>query len=335
MDVFPVAIGCVVLGLTIAVAFLGFGSAWPLIAVVIGTVAVFGLAAAGARALSKASLRRSKEELTAGSQELKDLKSDFLACVSQELRMPIAAMVGFSATLTDMWDELDDDAKRGLSLRLLCNADNLNTLITELVDLSKLEAGLAVPELRPVDVSTEIHNAVRGLAIPLNHHRVQIHAHEGLLALADPIAVRRTLEALLSNAGKFSSPGSLIIARGHVSGDEVVISVDDNGMGIPEDEVDLIFDRFYRIGCFDEVRIGGMGIGLAVAKRFVETMGGKIWVEPVGGRGTTFSFTLKAYSGAAPAGHHSKLTSPMRTSSPILAPASPKAASTPARSRRP
>lgn len=334
-DAISVAIGSAVLVLTLAIAFLGTRSVWPVMALATFCIVLTVLVVATSRKITNARLRRSQEELSTKNEHLKELASDFLAGVSHELKIPTAAMLGLSATLTDMWNELDENAKRGLTLRLVSNAEHLNSLITELVDLSRLEAGLGVPELNPVDVSAEIRAAAIALSIALNHHRLQIMAPPRLMALGDRVGIRRSIEALLSNAGKFSPPGSLIILRAHVSGEQVTISVDDNGVGIPDEELEKVFDSFYRIRGSNDVRVGGMGIGLAVAKRYVESMGGRIWVEAVGGRGSTFSFTLIAYSGAVPAGHHSKLTSPIRTSSPLLAPASPRAPSTPARSSRP
>ena len=334
-DAISVAIGAAILVLTLAIVFLGTRSVSPVVPLATLCVVLTLLVLATAGRIAKSRLRRSQEEMSIKNAHLEELANDFLAGVSHELKIPTAAMLGLSATLTDMWNELDENAKRGLTLRLVSNAEHLNSLITELVDLSRLEAGLGVPELKPVDVSAEIRAAAVALSIALNHHRLQIMAPPSVMALGDRVGIRRSIEALLSNAGKFSPPGSLIIVRAHESGEEVTVSVDDNGVGIPDEEVEKIFDSFYRIRGSNDVRVGGMGIGLAVAKRYVESMGGRIWVEAVGGRGSTFSFTLIAYSGAVPAGHHSKLTSPIRTSSPLLAPASPSAPSTPARSSRP
>ncbi|MBW3588815.1 MAG: hypothetical protein KY429_05305 [Actinobacteria bacterium] len=282
--------------LVLAVAYgIGlFGSVEPLKPVLVGMLAAAALAAAvmgTGHLIARPHIRRAAQTKELSGKELETLKTEFLATVSQELKMPTAAIVGLSAALTDMWQELEDEGKRGISLRLMSNAEHLNTLITDLLDLSRMEAGVALPCLKPIEVSEAIKRTVEALAIHLNHHRLQVHAPSGLVAMADQVGVRRVLEALLTNAAKFSPADCLIIVRAHLTGDEVIVSVDDNGIGIPEEEIDRIFDRFYRIEEGD-LRVSGIGIGLAVAKSFVKAMGGRIWVETVAGRGSTFSFSL-------------------------------------------
>lgn len=287
-----VAVGVVVLTVAYGVGL--FGWVWPIKPVLIGMLAASvatGLVLGAGHLIARPRIRVATEELERASRELENLKTEFLGTVSQELKVPTAAIVGFSATLTDMWNDLEEDVKRAISLRLMSNAEHLNALITDLLDLSRLEAGVALPHLKPLGVSEAIRKTVEALAIPLNHHRVQIHAASGSVAMADQVGVRRVLEALLTNAAKFSPAGSLIIVRAHLACDEVIVSVDDNGVGIPQEEVDRIFDRFYRVEEGD-LRVSGIGIGLAVAKSFVAAMGGRIWVETVAGRGSTFSFAL-------------------------------------------
>jgi len=287
-----ISIAILVLAVSYAVGL--FGSVEPMKPVLVGMLAAAALATAAMGAghlIARPHIRRAAHTEELAGKDLETLKSEFLATVSQELKMPTAAIVGLSATLTDMWHELEEEVKRGISLRLMSNAEHLNTLITDLLDLSRLEAGVALPRLKPLGISEAIKRTVEALAIHLNHHRLQVHVPSGLVAMADQVGVRRVLEALLTNAAKFSPTGSLIIVRAHLTGDDVIVSVDDNGVGIPEEEIDRIFDRFYRIEEGD-LRVSGIGIGLAVAKSFVKAMGGRIWVETVAGRGSTFSFSL-------------------------------------------
>lgn len=219
------------------------------------------------------------------------LKSEFLAMVSHELRTPLTAAKGFVDTVLLHWDKLDEDRRMELLRRASSNSDELSRLIGQLLDFSKIDADRV--ELHPRVFSVrELTEAVLGDIAPVvEAHVIEVDFEPGLNAIADPDAVSHVIVNLLTNATKFSAPGSEITISGRAVDDEVVVSITDRGQGIPEHDQQRIFERFYQSDQEWTSR-RGTGIGLAIARRFVEQHGGRIWVQSVLGEGSTFAFTL-------------------------------------------
>jgi len=232
-----------------------------------------------------------EREAAARLAEADRLKSEFLAMVSHELRTPLTAAKGFVDTVLLHWDKLDDERRKELLRRASGNADELSRMIGQLLDFSRIDADHV--ELHPRVFSVrELTEAVLGDIAPVvEQHEIELDLEDHLNAIADPDAVSHVIVNLLTNATKFSPPGSLITISGRSVDDEVVISVTDRGQGIPEQDQARIFERFYQSAQPWTSR-RGTGIGLAIARRFVEQHGGRIWVQSVVGEGSTFAFTL-------------------------------------------
>jgi len=219
------------------------------------------------------------------------LKSEFLATVSHELRTPLTATKGFVDTVLLQWDRLDDAQRRRLLQRASGNADELARLIDQLLDYSRLDAGTVAVFLVEVELASLIDKLVARMAPVLDGHRVRVDAEPGILVDTDPDAFAHVLGNLLTNAANFSPDGSPISVMTATGAGCAVVSVQDRGIGIAADEHERIFERFYRVR--DDSGAGrGTGIGLAIAARFVELLGGTIRVESAPGDGSTFSFTL-------------------------------------------
>jgi phosphoserine phosphatase RsbU/P len=219
-------------------------------------------------------------------------KSEFLALVSHELRTPLTAVKGFVDTVLLHWDRLPDERRHELLTRASSNADELGRLVSQLMEFGRTESGpieLAPDEL---DVAAAVDIALLGIAPVVAGHRVEVDVPDGLAVEADADAFNHVLVNLLTNAVKFSPAGSRVKIGARRAGDEVVVSVTDEGAGIAPDEQELIFDRFYQSRNGDHAR--GTGIGLTIAQRFTAQHGGRMWVESELGRGATFSFTMPA-----------------------------------------
>jgi len=219
-------------------------------------------------------------------------KSEFLALVSHELRTPLTAVKGFVDTVLLHWDGLPDERRRELLTRASSNADELGRLVGQLMEFARSEARPI--ELSPVELSVRgaADTALHDLAPVVAEHVVDVDVPRDLAVEADADAFNHVLVNLLTNAVKFSPSGSRVVVRGDRDGSDVVVSVSDEGEGIPSDEQDRIFDRYYQSSAGDRGR--GTGIGLTIAQRFTELHGGRIWVESDPGRGSTFSFTMPA-----------------------------------------
>ncbi len=223
------------------------------------------------------------------------LKSEFLATVSHELRTPLTATKGFVDTVLLQWDRLDDAQRRQLLQRASGNADELARLIDQLLDFSRLDTGTVRVFPVEADLAELVDTLVARMAPVLARHPVTVEATAGITVEVDPAAFAHVLGNLLTNAANFSPDGAPIHVVSEVVSEEVegmhsCRSATD-GIGIDADEHERIFERFYRVG--DDSGTGrGTGIGLAIAARFAELIGGRIRVESTPGDGSMFSFTV-------------------------------------------
>jgi PAS domain S-box-containing protein len=231
-------------------------------------------------------------------KELDKMKSAFVSNVSHELRTPLTAI---KASADNMLDRLIGDLNGkqvGYLTRIKSNSDRLARLINDLLDLSTIEAGKI--DLRPtnlplVTLVKEAAESLRPVAAEKLINLTVMSADPGVIAWADRDKVIQVLMNLIGNALKFTpARGKVTIAVAKNSAAWMQISVTDTGPGIPAEEVNKVFGRFYQIGQAGTQKTQGTGLGLAISKALVEMHGGKIWVESEAGKGSTFSFTLPA-----------------------------------------
>ncbi len=221
-------------------------------------------------------------------------KSEFLANMSHELRTPLNAIIGFSEVLADgMFGEVND--KQAEYLRdILDSGRHLLSLINDILDLSKIEAGRMELEVTQFDLPAAIDNALtlvreragrRGIALGRD-----IDRRVGAIR-ADERKVKQVLLNLLSNALKFTPEGGRVEVRATVGDQMVEIAVADTGVGIAPEDQETVFEEFRQVGTASK-KVEGTGLGLALSRKFVELHGGRIWVQSAVGAGSTFTFTL-------------------------------------------
>jgi signal transduction histidine kinase len=220
-------------------------------------------------------------------------KGEFLALVSHELRTPLTAVKGFVDTVLEHWQTLPDHRRRELLDRASSNADELNRLVGQLLDFARLDAANVRMTPQRIELSEEVADVLENLAAALTEHPVQVDVPAGVAILADPNAFADVLTNLLTNAAKFSTAGAPIRVHAEADGDVVLVSVVDHGAGIPLDEQDRVFDRFYQSPSNLPTQ-RGTGIGLTIAKRFTEMQGGRISLESEPGLGSTFFVSMPA-----------------------------------------
>ena len=229
-------------------------------------------------------------ELEAASRH----KSEFLASMSHELRTPLNAILGFSEVLSErMFGEINDKQAEYLS-DILESGRHLLSLINDILDLSKIEAGRMELEPAEFDLKDAVENAMslvrerahrRGIAFQRT-----IDDNVGLIR-ADERKVKQVLLNLLSNALKFTPEGGEIHVRGELRDGMAQISVTDSGVGIAPEDQEAVFEEFRQVGKAEK-KAEGTGLGLAISRKFIELHGGKIWVKSQVGTGSTFAFTL-------------------------------------------
>ena len=222
-------------------------------------------------------------------------KSEFLASMSHELRTPLNAVIGFSEVLqASMFGALNEKQAEYVD-DILHSGRHLLSLINDILDLAKIEAGRV--ELHPAtfDLAVTIDNAIlltkeravrRGLRLERN-----VAPDLGTID-ADERKVKQVLVNLLSNAVKFTREGGTITVSATRGPAEITLVVEDTGIGIADEDQALVFEEFRQVGSDYMRKQEGTGLGLALARRFVELHGGRIWVQSALGRGSAFSFTL-------------------------------------------
>ena len=223
-------------------------------------------------------------------------KSEFLANMSHELRTPLNAIIGFSEVLAEkMFGDINDKQTEYLQ-DILESGRHLLSLINDILDLSKIEAGRMELELSEFDLPQAIENAlilVRERASRRGITAGQHHRSSGSAKIdGDERKVKQVLLNLLSNALKFTPEGRPDRRRRAVlDGDMAEVSVTDTGIGIAPEDQEAVFEEFRQVGTADK-KAEGTGLGLALSRKFVELHGGRIWVKSQLGAGSTFTFTL-------------------------------------------
>lgn len=214
---------------------------------------------------------------------------EIIATVSHELRSPLTSIKGFTSLLLSRWDGIADDRKKEMLEAVRHDADRVTRMLTELLDISRLEAGRLHLSVRPLEVGPIIRSVVDKVAMvePELEATVDI-ADDVPEVVADGDKVEQVLTNLVENAAKYGSPvGLRITARLTDAG--VAVAVADQGPGIPAEDLDRVFERFYRR---EEGRPTGTGLGLWISRGLVEAHGGTLEAASVEGQGSTFTFTL-------------------------------------------
>lgn len=237
-------------------------------------------------------------------ERLERVRKDFVINVSHELRTPLASIQGYAETLMDGALEDRDNNMRFLGI-IRHNAERLARLTADLLTLSRIELRRQNFRLETYPVNELLREAmdlVRPLAEKKGIRLEERPAPEEAEACCDAEAVSQVLSNLLDNAIKYTPEGGAITVGAAPHGAVVKFMVRDTGLGIPEEDLPRLFERFYRVDKARSRELGGTGLGLAIVKHLVLAQGGEVWVESRAGEGATFWFTLPARSAAEPAG---------------------------------
>jgi signal transduction histidine kinase len=214
--------------------------------------------------------------------------------MSHELRTPLNAIIGFSEVLSQrMFGEINDKQAEYLA-DILESGQHLLSLINDILDLSKIEAGRMELEPTEFNLPTTIENTLILVRERAQRHGITLgHTVDERLGTirGDERKVKQVLLNLLSNALKFTSEGGQIDVRAELRDGTAEISVRDTGVGIAPEDQEAVFEEFRQVGIASK-KVEGTGLGLAISRKFIELHGGRIWVESQVGKGSTFAFTL-------------------------------------------
>jgi PAS domain S-box-containing protein len=224
-------------------------------------------------------------------KDLDRMKSTLLSTVSHELRTPLAAIKGYVTTLLAQDVEWDAEAQRQFLQTISDETDRLAKLVKDLLDMSRIEAGTLQMQREPYSVTALIRQAVRQVRPPCDA-RLELRISGDLPAVwVDVARIETVVRNFLENAVKYSPPDTPIELEAQQQNGNVVVQVRDYGAGVPEVMHDKVFDRFFRVDNRLTRHTGGVGMGLAICKGFIEAHGGQVWVTD-GEPGSVFGFSI-------------------------------------------
>ncbi len=238
-------------------------------------------------------------------EELDRLKSNFLATMSHELRTPLTSVIGYAEMMAEGLAGSVTPEQKDYLTTILGKADQLLGLITSVLDVSSLESGQLALERTQLSLAELVSNEVATFQAQANRRNIaiQLETVDDSLVLGDKRKIRQVVSSLLSNAVKFTPDGGNVgvaVRRGPLGPADsessrppaVQLVVVDSGIGIPRDQVEKIFEPFHQVDSSSTRAFGGTGLGLTLAKAYVEAHGGRIWVDTSPGQGSTFVATF-------------------------------------------
>ena len=233
----------------------------------------------------------SQRDANANLEKLDQTKSEFLSIVSHEFRTALTGIQGFSELIRD--GGLDPDEARAYGGYIFNDADRVNRLIGDMLDLDRMESGRMTMRAADVDINDIVMEAI-SRAVP---SAATVEFKSDLdprlpIVTGDRDRLIQVLSNLVNNAVKYSPEGGTVTLATRVDGGFTLVSVTDTGIGIPQDEIGHVFERFRRVHSGRAQSIPGTGLGLTIVKQIVEMHGGKIWVESALGHGSSFHFTI-------------------------------------------
>jgi signal transduction histidine kinase len=225
--------------------------------------------------------------------ERKRLENEFISLVSHELKTPMTSTIGALDLLNSgQLGTLSDRGQQILKVAIR-NTERLIRLVNNILDLERMKSGKIAIEPVQCDLQPLLIQAIEIMQAMADKAQVQLQLEPcSVLIKLDPDRILQTLTNLLSNGIKFTEPGGTVKLKARINGDICYLSVQDTGRGIPEDKLQSIFERFQQVDASDSRSKGGTGLGLAICRHIVEQHNGKIWVESVLGKGSTFYVSL-------------------------------------------
>jgi signal transduction histidine kinase len=249
------------------------------------------LAAVAALAMDRGALKHRLDASLVELSELDRMKSDFIAITSHELRTPLGVILGHATYLREL---LPQEYRDQLEI-IIKNAARLKDIVESVANMDNYRSGRSRVHQQAISIGKIVAEAAASFAGMAAEHEVTLEAPaspQDILVEADHTKISIALGNLVKNAITFTNEGGLVRIQTETMPGYVKVSVIDNGIGIPRQDLPRVFDRFFQVERHLTRRHNGMGLGLSVAKVMIEMHGGRIWAESIEGQGSTFSFLL-------------------------------------------
>jgi len=228
-------------------------------------------------------------------KQLDAMKEEYFYATSHEFKTPLTTIMSLTKMLLDgKIGAITDQQKEALEL-VYCDSKRLRGAVQKILDIAKIESGKMVYHMGSVDLESVIGETIAMLKIISASKNLAVNkAVEANLphVTADKDRLEMAVENLVSNAIKFTPPGGRVDIRAKRQGGDVLVEIQDTGVGIPPEDKDHVFEKYYRVKSGETVNVGGSGLGLVICKKIIEAFKGRIWVESKVGEGSTFKFTL-------------------------------------------
>jgi two-component system, OmpR family, sensor histidine kinase KdpD len=223
------------------------------------------------------------------------LRAALLSSISHDLRTPLSTIIGSATSLQEFGDRLDPQARQELLKNVMQEAERLNRFIQNLLDMTRLGHGNLKPQQDWVEFRDLVGRALKRVEKELDTRKVEINADPGLdILYTDPVLMEQVFVNILDNAAKYAPAGSRIRISFTAKGENIFITIADEGPGIPRQDREHVFDMFFRIRAAD-MKVAGTGLGLAICRGLVEAHGGAIRVENgLNGKGTSIVLIFPA-----------------------------------------
>jgi len=235
-----------------------------------------------------------KERETALLVESDKLRTALLNSVSHELRTPLSSIIGSVSTLLESEIKYSPQDQRELLINIKDGANRMERVVANLLDTARLESGMVQLKLNWCDMEDIIGTALRRLQESIRSRNINVDVQPPINVVhGDCVLLEQLLINLVDNAVKYSPANTPVDIKVSGEAGNIIVSVSDRGIGIPEDELSHIFNKFYQVH-HPDMRVDGTGLGLSICRGIVEAHGGKIWAENRHGGGTSFLFMLPA-----------------------------------------
>lgn len=223
--------------------------------------------------------------------EVDQMKSEFVSTVSHELRTPLASVLGFTELMLNK--PLKPERQTKYLQTIYNEAKRLTALINDFLDVQRMESGKQTYEKKYLEILPLIQKVIEHLEISTSLHEIRLQVEtDDLLILGDRTKIEQAFMNLLSNSIKYSPDGGLILIRLYNNEDLLCIDIQDEGLGIPQESLQHLFQKFYRVDNSDRRRIGGTGLGLSIVEEIIKSHGGRITVTSEYGQGSTFTLSF-------------------------------------------